>query len=535
MPAFTQTHFYGMAPRSGVRVRKQGYAELALDVDLQHGDIRPLRKNQIVAAGTGKTLFKHDCCFLTFDKCVSVADAGCDDRIFITGDAEYPETAIVNADCSLTRYRLGMPCLFDAPIAQVVTPVDSTTSHSARSYVYAYRNSFGEISGPSFPSDVVYAKDGEAVIVSGFDALPAEYGIQSILIYRVETGNDQGNEAQNTVNSVPLFVAEIPVTQASYTDTIKTIDLGEGIETEDFQPPPKGLQGITRVKELNLLFGFVGNQLNFSEVNFPHNWPDDNVITLDDRIRAVTEVDGTIYVSTNGAPYSVSVAVGNDGARDVFKHKVAHRHIGDTKAFTTLPSGMAYVSEVGVILLSGKSIPSIITDGFFSASDWQEIQPHSMRLQYWNGNLYMFGYSHTYRMDVPATGDSGWETDGLIRLTDKATDVVVDSRNQMFLLNANGIEHFQNGDSHRSYVYRSTAVHLQGNTSLTSSKVVQSGGVSVELFNEGRSRMKRVVGRNRPFRIPRQGKWIDLQYEFTGTGRVTSIEFGGSHFEISEV
>jgi len=535
MPAFTQTHFYGMAPRSGFRVRKPGYAELALDVDLQHGDIRPIRTNLLVSTETGRSLYKHDCCFLTFGNCVSVADAGCNNRLFITGDNSYPESATVNADCSLTRTRLGMPCLFDAPIAQVASATDIGTNHSARSYIYVYRNSYGELSGPSFPSDIVYAKDGEAVIVNGFLSQAVDYGIVSILIYRVETGNDLGNEAQNTPNSVPLFVAEIPVAQGSYIDTVKAIDLGDGIETEDFQPPPAGLQGIGRVKDYNLLFGFAGNQVHFSEINHVHNWPDDNVITLDDEVKAITEVDGTIYVSTKGAPYSISVNVGQDGARDVFKHKVAHRHIGDSKAFTTIPNGMVYVSEVGLILLSGKSVPSIITDGYFAATDWQQLQPHSMRLQYWNGNIYFFSYAKSFRMDVPRTGDSGWEADGLIQLTDKASDTFVDERNQMFLLNDNGIEHFQNGVDYRQYRYLSTVIHLQGNISFTSGKIFQSGGATIELFNELRSRFKRFVGRNRPFRIPRQGKWIDLQYELTGIGTVSAIEFGGSHHEIASV
>ena len=103
----------------------------------------------------------------------------------------------------------------------------------------------------------------------------------------------------------------------------------------------------------------------------------------------------------------------------------------------------------------------------------------------------------------------------------------------MFLLTANGVEHFQNGLEYRQYTYRSAIYHLQGNMSFTSAKVMSDGGVTIELFNEGRSRYRRFVVKNKPFRIPRQGKWIDIQYELTGTGVVEAVEIGGSHFELA--
>jgi hypothetical protein len=534
MPAFSQKLFYGMAPRSGSRVRRAGFSEKALDVDLNHGEIRPLRTNSVVQsapAGT-KSIYKLDCCFLTFDSCVSVADGACDDRAFITGSADYPES-IATTGCEIDSCRLGMPCKFSAPDAQAAAAATLTKDHAAKSYVYCYKNKWGEISAPSYPSDIVYVKDGDAVVLSGFAAQDPSYCITSILIYRTETSKDRGNETTNAANSASLLVAEIPATQGSYSDTVLAKDLGTALETEGFAPPPKGLQGISRIKDLNVLFGFDGKQLHFSEINNFHHWPDEQVITLDDTVRAVCEVDGQIYVATDGFPYTVGAAPADNGSREVFKHKVAHRMIGDKKGFAALPNGMVYVSEVGVILLGGKSIPTILTDAYLAPSDWQQLQPHSIHLQYWNSDLYIFGKVKSFSVRIPRTGEAAEEAHGLIQITDMPTDSYVDRRNQMFLLQNGQIEHFRNGTAYRNYIYRSTETHLGGDVSMTSAKVMGSGNVAIEMFNEARSRLNRPVRMNRIFRLPRQGKWIDLVYELRGTGIVKSVEIGTSHIENS--
>lgn len=115
--------FLGMTPAIP-DLQAPGSARIARDVKLWHGDLRPWREPHTVHECSiySKTIHLVGCCWLCFDKCVSVAhDRGECPKVAITGRMPYPEQSCNFDDCVPKWCRLCVP----APkrrVNQFITP-----------------------------------------------------------------------------------------------------------------------------------------------------------------------------------------------------------------------------------------------------------------------------------------------------------------------------------------------------------------------------------------------------------------------------
>jgi len=227
-------------------------------------------------------------------------------RLYTTGDQPWPAVMSLTEDCEMSIRRLGLPCIYDAPSvlpgAMNGAPEKNT---EFRSYAYQYVDTFGNRSALSLGSEVAEIRDGQSVMVSGF-VLPSDlsWDIAGIRIYRTASGYQTGLEDANVLDTVWMFVAEIPTGQAAYVDTLLNESLASALEEDEIRPPPADLLGLTAISSMNALAGFVGNTLHFSSPNNYHDWRD--YLTLDDNIQGITESNGVIYVMTDGRPYAVA-------------------------------------------------------------------------------------------------------------------------------------------------------------------------------------------------------------------------------------
>jgi len=77
------------------------------------------------------------------------------------------------------------------------------------------------------------------------------------------------------------------------------------ISSLDSDPPPEEMQGIATAQN-NILIGFVGNELCFSEPSKPWSWPARYRLVFPHPIVAVSPLSGSIFVMTSKFPYIVS-------------------------------------------------------------------------------------------------------------------------------------------------------------------------------------------------------------------------------------
>lgn len=258
---------------------------------------------------------------------------------------------------------------FDNILVQAAGAFDSPVT-TATSYVYTFVNDLGEESAPSFASATVLRPDGVAITVTTPTGAPTgtdpDYGITTKRIYRAASG------ASGTVF---LFVAEIPLAQADYVDSIPDTELGEALESEDWDLPPDDLRGILALPN-GVMVGFRRNQLCLSAQNRPHAWPVRNRLNTDTDIVGIGNIDTTVVIGTESFPY---VASGNDpAAYSMAKFEVPQACVSKRSIAYLTGIGVVFASPDGLIAVSGVGQVRNLTETIFTREQWQALEPESI-------------------------------------------------------------------------------------------------------------------------------------------------------------
>ena len=96
----------------------------------------------------------------------------------------------------------------------------------------------------------------------------------------------------------------------AFTDDFSFRSLLNILPSNDYDPPPAGLQGLVVFRN-NIFAGFVGNDLYFSEPNTYHAWPLKYKRSFENNIVGLAPIAGDLLILTDGYPYILS---GNDPA-----------------------------------------------------------------------------------------------------------------------------------------------------------------------------------------------------------------------------
>lgn len=280
-------------------------------------------------------------------------------------------------------------------------------------YVYTIVNAIGWESAPSPPSLTVTVDNG----ITNNVTIPAQstIGVVKIRLYRAST---------STTEAQYLFVADLlPPVPLTYADSAMSSDIGpDALITADFDLPPANLRGILALP-CGALCGFAGNQLCFSEPEYPYAWPVKYRLTVDYNIVGIAAINSIVTVLTEAF---VRLAAGNlpgDYALETLEYPqgcVSKRSIALLPGF-----GVLYASPDGLYSITGSGAPQNATEQLFSRREWQALNPSSL-LAVVHDDRY-FGFYLT-AADVKAglildMKSSGF---GLIDIPDHATAVCAD-------------------------------------------------------------------------------------------------------------
>lgn len=152
----------------------------------------------------------------------------------------------------------------------------------------------------------------------------------------------------------------------SFIDTFDPLGLTNILITDDFDAPPANLQGITAIQN-NILAGFVGNELYFSEPAYPHAWPAKYKITLEYNIVALASVAGYLFVMTEGYPYQFS---GGDPATMSFARIDTLYPCLSKRGVVNMGYGALYPTHGGLALYSPLSGGALITKALEDWDTW---------------------------------------------------------------------------------------------------------------------------------------------------------------------
>lgn len=536
MAKIAYNSFKGSVPRLAAHLISEQVAAVAVDCRFDHGTLQSWRQPrfmQQLAPGT-RTVFEYECCTLEFDGCVDVVEgAATCRRLYTTGHQPWPAVMSLTETCEMSIRRLGLPCIYDAPSVMPGAMNGAPEKNTEfRSYAYQYVDSFGNRSALSLGSDVAEIRDGQTVLVNGF-VLPSDpsWDIAAIRIYRTSSGYQTGLEDANVLDTVWMFVAEIPANAVSYTDNLLNESLASALEEDEIRPPPEGLQGLVAIASMNALAGFVGNTLHFSSPNNYHDWRD--YLTLDDNIMGITESNGVIYVMTDGRPYAIA-ATGDCrtvSCRSTIRFDEVLPAVGHgSRRIVPTTFGAVYVTHEGIVALQGKTPPKLITSPLYAPDDFYKLIPQSLVLATHDGYLFAFGGVKSFVMKLHGVLNEGWDADTHSQLSDTDVSYAYVTRQGQFLLIKNGqLVEWNRGLTLRPHKWVSSEVVEAPPIPMAAGLIhLEGGSERVVVKVDGRTVLDRDILKTQEFSLPRWAKGQRWQLQLEGIATVKMVSIANS-------
>lgn len=540
MTAFVFDRFYGLAPRINQIIASRFQGQVALDVDLDNGTLRPWRTPKLVHEA-GQDVRSFACvgdCWLTFPGCVSIVNPytpACPYVILAGQGLPYPMIATPQDACAGDFCRLGLPCPDLAPNMDF-TALPMSKKGAARAYRYTFVNRYLQEGGGSPPSLVANVEDGQTVTISGFSVPDPEWCVTTIRIYRLGTPYETGLEQSNPQNTEYYFVADIPVTQTSYVDTIKDIALGgDGranvFTNDEWLAPPADLHSLVNL-ENGILAGISQDRIYLTDPNSPHAWNLRYVKGLLDRPVGIAAIGNTLYALTDGRPYVIDGRNNKnmDGYADVLRTRVPLPCIS-ASSIAADSNAVYYSSTNGLAAMTGKTI-KLISQPFISERDWQQLQPNVMIGAVRNG--YYHGYTPKIGIRFRAVDTDEYSASKEIsytNLSERPTALWAAPTGELYYADPGGhIQHWNGGDRFRDYVYSTTEEHMARKTGLTSARVdrARAGRLRFKLETQNGFVIDRMVNTDKEFRLPGAGSVIGAVLWFEGTAEVRQAAIGSS-------
>ena len=171
----------------------------------------------------------------------------------------------------------------------------------------------------------------------------------------------------------------------TFTDDFDSRNLFDILETNEYDPPPENLKGLIAAQN-NILVGFDGNQLFFSEPNVPHAWPAKYALTFESDIVGVASVGGYILVMTKEYPYQVS---GNNPATMAYARIDTLYPCISKRSIVNMGYGVAYVTYGGLAVYNPSGGMDLITKFVHDWDTWPEaVDLTNVTGRFYNGKYF---------------------------------------------------------------------------------------------------------------------------------------------------
>ena len=177
-----------------------------------------------------------------------------------------------------------------------------------------------------------------------------------------------------------LFVAEIPVANTTYADTIAGTALGEALPTLNTLPPPKNLTCLISLPN-GCLAGIAGNELCFSDPYMPYSWPRGNRYSFSGRGVALAPAGSSVIVLTDTFPI---LFTGTDPEAMSPSVMETYAPCVSKRGTVYVGGGCIYPSFDGLWLAAPGRVENL-TKRLYREQEWARLNPQSLDAAFYDG------------------------------------------------------------------------------------------------------------------------------------------------------
>lgn len=171
----------------------------------------------------------------------------------------------------------------------------------------------------------------------------------------------------------------------TFTDDFDSRTLTTILGSDEYEAPPDNLEGIAAIQN-NILCGFVGNKIYFSEPGLAHAWPSKYAVTVESQVIAIVAMGGDALVLTRSFPY---VLRGTDPAAGMTPSRVdAPYPCLSRRGVVTMNYGIVYPTHDGLVVVSPQGT-QLVTKMLFNNDTWSTaLDPTTMVAEYYGENYF---------------------------------------------------------------------------------------------------------------------------------------------------
>jgi len=378
-----------------------------------------------------------------------------------------------------------------------------------------------EESAPSPPTSVIDVYEGQGITLTGFDTWALDgYLTQTYRIYRLLSGTSGGEFC---------YLADIERAAGEYEDYILDGDEDDSpyglrdvgtdiLETDDWIPPPDGLQGLTQFGN-GILIGFVGNKLYVSEPFVAYAWPDAYTLTFDYDIVALGVHNESIIVLTEAYPYIVTGLDPESFSQTILPYEQA---CVNATGMAVTNIGVLYPCPDGLFLINGTA-GKLITKDIYTKEQWAALGPENLISFFYDDQYYGFfsgtgtGIAFNFKVD-PYVVDlevGSSITGGFLHAEDDA----------LYLVDGGAIKQWGVG-SDLEYEWKSKLFRTGEFHNFACGAVVADDEVTFKLYADTVLKHTQTVADEEMFRLPSGYRAREWEFDLTGSVDVDSVAIG---------
>jgi hypothetical protein len=399
--------FLGEIPRLDPRKLPKGAAQVATNINLAEGTIKPLA--DLTSAGTVANapadFIAYNGAFLPFSTPVTFAPGPvATDRLYFAQQGAVPKVRVMSGG---TEDELALPTPSFRPLTTIESaapePEEGQDPLPVETIVmcFTWVSNLGEETPPSPLSTPLDVTEGSTVAFVANMTPSAGSRITKARIYRSQTSA--------TGTTALFFVKEVNVAVTTYVSNLDVDPLQEPLPSADYDPPVDDLEGITSLWN-GMIAGFSGRSIYFCEPFIPHAWPIKYELKTDYEIMGMAATGNTLVITTKGTPY---IATGTAPENMILDRLDLNLPCVSKRGVVDMGIGVAYPSHDGLILVQG-GVPQNITRQLFDRRAWAKLNPATFVSAHYDQGVYVASYDTGPGFDVVMIDIKG-ETPGLVR------------------------------------------------------------------------------------------------------------------------
>lgn len=544
--------FLGMRPSRGVDLLAPGEAQLASDVRLTAGELRPLTGlGAIMGLGAaspqilsiyrfGQSIVSNTQYWFQSTLDVNYAkgpiDNDTEERTYFT-DGVFPKKtntaiAIASIPYPTASLAMGIPAPAAAPTVAVSgSPTNPDDPEEVVVFTMTYVSAWGEEGPPSAASIPVSWRAGQSLDLSALSVAPPSgahgenYNITGKRLYRSATGTAA---TQYQFCLTPGTAGTLPIATTTVSDTELTSDLGPVLETIGWIEPQYNMTGLVAGPN-GMMAGFVGNTVMFCEPNVPYAWPVRYQQSTDSPIVGMEWFDQTLFVGTMQGLY---LFTGVDPASMTSQKLPAAQSVVAKRSVVAMTGGVVFASPDGLWRISAAGLVCL-TEGLMTRVDWQLYAPTSISafesdsryIAFFNtgarSGAMVFDFSST-----PTFSETSQYMNAGYR--DKKSDA-------LFLVNSgNNLYKFDAGVA-LPYTWTSGVFALPGDVCMSAASVdADAYPLTLRVYADGVLKHTQTVANRFAFRLPSGYTSKRYSFSLTGTPVVRCVELAESMSELTQ-